>query len=218
MSDNIRHIIAKRERNIGQRNKLNRSDLYDMRCIFQFVLQTSNINPDTRDQIWQDAKSKYRADWDERLRFANQEARQLPRRERYPLHEAVMDSNRDLVREVIDKASAHRAHLEKLFLPYGNRNTQLSFAISDSADILQEILSSASHDTKVQLISECLPDIFSLVMDGRTENLALLLDNFGKDLRDRLLNARSDGETLLDYANERCEQEAVSLIESYRIM
>ncbi len=32
MSDNIRHIIAKRERNIGQRNKLNRSDLYDMRC------------------------------------------------------------------------------------------------------------------------------------------------------------------------------------------
>jgi len=35
MSDNIRHIGGKSEPNIGQRNKLNGSDLYDMRCIHQ---------------------------------------------------------------------------------------------------------------------------------------------------------------------------------------
>jgi len=32
MSDNIRHISGKSEPNIGQRNKFNGSDLYDMRC------------------------------------------------------------------------------------------------------------------------------------------------------------------------------------------
>jgi len=34
MSDNIRHISGKSEPNPGQRNKLNGSDFYDMRCIF----------------------------------------------------------------------------------------------------------------------------------------------------------------------------------------
>ncbi|HXW53925.1 MAG TPA: hypothetical protein VEL47_07460 [Myxococcota bacterium] len=33
MSDNIWHISAGSEPNIGQRNKLNGSDLYDIRCM-----------------------------------------------------------------------------------------------------------------------------------------------------------------------------------------
>ncbi len=37
-ADNIWHISGKSESNIGQRNKLNGSDLYDMRCMMLLAL------------------------------------------------------------------------------------------------------------------------------------------------------------------------------------
>ena len=43
MSDNIKHISAKREQDIGQRNKLNRSVLYEKRCIVDFYCSKAKL-------------------------------------------------------------------------------------------------------------------------------------------------------------------------------
>ncbi|HXW52677.1 MAG TPA: hypothetical protein VEL47_01100 [Myxococcota bacterium] len=43
MSDNIWHISAGSEPNIAQRNKLNGSDLYDIRCIFEKLMHQTQF-------------------------------------------------------------------------------------------------------------------------------------------------------------------------------